>query len=315
MKISVILCTYNRSAQLQVALQGLVDVAAPKGAEYEVVVVDNNSTDDTQVVLRRWQEQSPFPIVMVREPRQGKSYALNSGIAASTGDVLVFSDDDVEFVPTWLERLVEPFQTAEVVGVGGRIEAKWPGTIPKWWTGNGPYRLSGPIVHFTENPNDARLLTPPWGANMAYRRSVFERFGGFREDLGPKVGDLIRGEDTELGFRVLRAGLRLAYAHGALVYHPVEASRNTKRYFRHWYFDDGRCIARSDGRPAGVYWWGVPRYRVRQLLAALGMVVIKSMSPHRFFWELQLRQKAGLAYEYWRTRAEQPAGQPTIQHN
>jgi glycosyltransferase involved in cell wall biosynthesis len=300
--VSVILCTLNRAATLEAALESLVRIDAP-AMPWEIVIVDNNSTDHTADVIRRWEARSTVPVVGVRETRQGKSFALNRGMVVARGELLAFSDDDVTFDHAWLARLTEPFASPDVMGVGGRIEPVWSRPPPRWWSGSGPYRLKEAIVYFDRGPDQVDLTSPPTGANMAFRRTVFERLGGFREDLGRFAGTLLGGEDVELGRRVLDAGCRVVYAPRALVYHPVEPRRMAKSYFRRWYFDQGRTIARWEGRPAAtVYWHGVPRYLVRQLVAAVGKALGMAWSRHAFFWELKGWYIAGLIHEYWRTR-------------
>jgi glycosyltransferase involved in cell wall biosynthesis len=305
--VSVVICTYNRAAMLDAALRSLVQVDSPPALPWEIVVVDNNSTDDTVEVIRRWEARGPIPVIGVRETRQGKSYALNRGIATARGELLAFTDDDVTFDRGWLRELAASFEAPDVMGVGGRIEAVWAGPAPAWWSGKGPYRLHAAVVYFDEGPQavDLRKMLPV-GANMAFRRVVFERHGGFREDLGPVPGALIRGEDSEMARRAMKGGERIVYSPRALVYHPVETSRATRSYFRRWYRDFGRTRARWEGRPfSRVYWFGVPRYMFRQLAESAGRAMSRAFGPNGFYWELQMHELMGQMFEYCRMRHEQ----------
>jgi glycosyltransferase involved in cell wall biosynthesis len=304
MKVSVIICTYNRAAMLEAALRSLVQVELSPAVRWEIVIVDNNSTDGTADVVRRWEAECAIPVVGVHETQQGRSFALNRGIAAAHGEILVFTDDDVTFDRAWLGRLVEPFARPDVMGVGGRIEPVWSCPVPTWWASTGPYALHAAIVFFDLGPEPGDITSrAPFGANLAFRRVVFERHGGFRESLGRTDRGLMGGEDTEFVQRVMRAGDRVVYAPAALVYHPVEPARARKAYFRRWYFDFGRTRARWEGRsPACVYWFGVPRFMIRQLAEATGRAAGNVLSRHAFYWQLQMLQTTGMVYEFWRTR-------------
>lgn len=305
MKVSIILCTYNRASTLDATLQSLFRVQTPAGLEWEIVAVNNNSTDDTDDVLMRWRDASPVPMVVLRELRQGKSFALNSGIASAQGEILVFTDDDVEFGDAWLKELVGPFTEPDVLGVGGRIEAVWVGPVPKWWRRTGPFQLPAAVGSFHLGLEPMNIRTTPHGANMAFRRSVFQRFGGFREDLGPTVESLLRGEDTEMGQRVINSGGRIAYAPGAVVYHPVDPRRAQKSYFRRWAFDLGRSSIRINSmQNSAKRFFGVPRFMFRDLLSSAGRAVMATRSTDAFFWELQFRIWLGRIYECWRLRDE-----------
>jgi glucosyl-dolichyl phosphate glucuronosyltransferase len=307
MNVSIIICTYNRAAMLEATMQSLVQVHDPRPMTWEVVIVDNNSKDDTPHVVRRWEVDARMRVVGVRETRQGKPFALNRGIAVAQGELLVFTDDDVQFDRSWLQRIIEPFASPNVMGVGGRIEALWPGPAPKWWSCRGPFRLHAAVVYFDMGLEPQDLTSPPFGANMAFRRRAFEQLGGFREDLGRLAGTLRGGEDTELGRRVMQAGCRVVYAPLALVRHPVEPHRARKSYFRRWYFDHGCTLARTYGpREPRVCFFGVPRYLVRTMVVAVCKALYRRWSRDGFYWELQVFEVAGLIYEFWRTRYEFP---------
>jgi glycosyltransferase involved in cell wall biosynthesis len=306
MKVSVIICTYNRAGMLDAALKSLVAARVPADLPWEIVVVDNNSSDDTPSVIKRWQADAPVPVITAREPRQGKCYALNRGITIARGEVLAFTDDDVHFDPEWVRRLAEAFATPDVMGMAGRIRAVWHEPAPRWWSDHGPYRLYSAIVHFDKGDEPRDLKSWPVGANMAFRASVFQRLGGFREDLGRFAGTLLGAEDTELGARVLAAGLRIVYAPDAIVYHPVESERVRKSYFRRWYFDHGRSVVRWTPRPPAALWFGVPRYVFRSLLEAFGKAFLMCWSRHAFYYELQVWELAGSVYEHRRARVQAP---------
>jgi GT2 family glycosyltransferase len=210
----------------------------------------------------------------------------------------------VQFDAGWLRSILLPFDAADVIGVGGRIEGLWGGPVPKWWRPGGERRLFGAIVHFDFGLQPVDLSSPPFGANMAFRRDVFERIGGFRTDLGPVGNSRMTSEDTELARRAMDCG-RVVYSPNALVYHPVEPERRRKSYVRQWYFGYGRSNARVDGRlPNAPTWFGVPRYLYRQVASSVLTAVLRIFSRDAFYWEVTALEWAGQAYEFWSSRNE-----------
>ena len=222
MNASIILCTYNRASTLSRALESLSDLDVPAGLDWELLVVDNNSTDDTRAIVERVAAEARLPCRYLFEPSQGKSFALNTGIAQALGQVLVFTDDDVTFDRGWLRALLAAFDAPDCAGVGGQIVPVWPAPPPRWFSDTGPYRLLPAVVGYRFDTSGP-VIRPPYGANMAYRRVMFDRYGRFRTDISPRGRERIPGEDTEFGRRVLNGGEQVIYVPGAIADHPVEA--------------------------------------------------------------------------------------------
>jgi glycosyltransferase involved in cell wall biosynthesis len=259
--ISVVLCTYNRCQTLTKALQSLAASDMPDTVVWEIVVVDNNSHDQTREVVEGFGRNCPGRFRYVFEGQQGKSYALNTGIREAHGRILAFVDDDATPEPTWLRSLTRALATGDWAGAGGRILPE-PGFLPPPWLPlEGPRSMGGVLAFFDQGDDPGQLGLPPYGTNMCFRREMFERYGGFRTDLGPRPGSQIRNEDTEFGRRLMAAGERLWYEPSAIVYHPVPESRLRKKYFLTWWFDDGRARVREIGRRPAVC--GIPRHYLR----------------------------------------------------
>ena len=125
MNITVILCTYNRCESLTKALASIALSRLPESVSWEVLVVDNNSRDQTGDVVADFCRRYPGRFRYLFESHPGKSYALNSGIAEAQGDVLAFTDDDVTVEPMWLQKLTAPLLSGEWSGCGGRILPEW----------------------------------------------------------------------------------------------------------------------------------------------------------------------------------------------
>lgn len=266
MNITVILCTYNRCELLSTALDSVAVSILPDSVKWEVLVVDNNSSDQTREVVESYRRQYPGRFQYLLESQQGKSHALNAGIAKAKGDVLAFIDDDVTVEPMWLQNLTAPLQNGEWSGSGGRIFPKWTCAPPNWLQAEG-WTVTGPLAPFDRGSVRFALAESPVGTNMAFQKSAFKKYGGFRTDLGPCPGSEIRSEDSEFCRRLLTAGERICYEPSAVVYHSVAKERLSKRYFLDWWFDKGRSEIREFGVPQDTNWLinGIPLYLFRRL--------------------------------------------------
>src|ERR1700682_1120675 len=257
MKVTVILCTYSRCQSLLQALESVAASQMPDSFEWQVLIIDNNSKDQTREVAEAFCRRDPAPFRYMFEPQQGKSNALNRGIREAHGEVLAFMDDDVTVEPTWLYNVTAPLQDARWAGVGGRIVPPLNFSPPSWLALDGPYDLGGILALFDKGREGVELTEAPFGTNMAFRREIFEKCGLFRPALGPCPGSEIRGEDTEFGRRVLKGGDRLWYEPSAIVHHAVPESRVQKKYFLRFLYDHGRAVIGEKGPRPPI--WFFPR--------------------------------------------------------
>jgi glucosyl-dolichyl phosphate glucuronosyltransferase len=301
MKITVILCTYNRCEALAKALESIAASTLPGAVAWEVLVVDNNSGDRTREVAEKFYCQYPNRFRYLFEPQPGKSYALNAGIREARGNVLAFTDDDVVVEPTWLQNLTAPLQVKECAGVGGRVLPEQTFSPPRWVPLGDRYALA-PLAVFAPDLKAGPLHEPPFGANMAFQKRVFEQYGGFRTDLGPRPGSEIRNEDTEFGLRLLAAGELLRYEPSAIVYHSVPRHRVTKQYFLTWRFDKARADIREFGVPTDARWYiaGIPLYLFRRFAAWTLRWWITIQPAQRFSAKLKVWGLVGAILESFR---------------
>ena len=267
MDITVIVCTFNRSGLLQTALETIAASEVPAGVGWEILVADNNSNDGTRAVVEGFIRLHPGRFRYVFEPRHGKSNALNTAISAARGDVLAFADDDIIVHPQWLYALTAPLVNGPCMGSGGRVVAEWKSAAPAWLDTES-WILAGPLVHFDRGLEAGQLNETPLGTNMAFRKSLFERYGGFRTDLGPRPGSEIRNEDSEFVRRLLQGGEPLYYEPSAIVYHPIPENRLTKDYFLAWWFGKGCSEIRESGISSEVRWRvsGIPLSFLRRFI-------------------------------------------------
>jgi glycosyltransferase involved in cell wall biosynthesis len=288
MKITVILCTYNRCQSLSKALESLASTTFSEPVEWEIVVVDNNSKDQTREVIEEYCSRYPGRFRYLFEGQQGKSHALNAGILASRGDILAFVDDDVTVDPKWLQNLTAAVDEDEWAGAGGRILPQPNFTPPSWLAIEGRHSMAGILAIFDLGDKVCELDRPPFGTNMAFPKKVFEKYGGFRTDMGPCPGSEIRNEDTEFGRRIMARGHRLRYEPSAVVCHPVPQDRLTKEYFLGWSFDYGRARVREKGYGPRVL--GLPRHYLtipKVVLVDLSVRTLQwicSLNPQRRFF-------------------------------
>jgi glycosyltransferase involved in cell wall biosynthesis len=279
--ISVILCTYNRCRSLANALNSLALSILPATIQWEVLVVDNNSKDETKQVVERFCQLYPGRFRYLFEPRQGKSFALNSGISHTRRDILAFVDDDVTVQPIWLQQLISPLLHGEWAGCGGRILPESGFSPPPWLALQGPLSQLGALcAYFDLGDSPGPLNQPPVGTNMAFRREMFEKYGGFREDLGPCPGSELRSEDIEFGRRLMSAEERLCYVPSAVVYHEIHESRTRKEYFLSWWFDFGRGFILETGKIPNTT--EVLKIAARIILAAPNWLL--GLDPQRRFY-------------------------------
>jgi glycosyltransferase involved in cell wall biosynthesis len=298
MKISVILCTYNRSRLLQKALDGLARQALPEPDELEFLVVDNNSSDQTHDVVKDFCQRHPHGFRYLFEAQQGLSHARNKGIGESRGDALVFLDDDVTIAPMWLQHLTAPLRDARYAGAAGRVLPDWDCPPPRWLPIHARYALA-PFAIFDLGPKAGKLLEPPFGASMAYRKEAFARYGHFRTDLGRSGTGMLSNEDTEFGRRLLKAGELLYYEPSAVVYHPVSKERLQKSYLLKWWFGKGRSDIREIGPHAGTRFFlrGVPLYLFRNLARWTAGWILALDSRERFQNKLNVWNNLGKIVE------------------
>ena len=265
--VTVLISTHNRAETLRQTVATLFTPLNLSRTDWELVVVDNGSADHTAVVCEELQAAYPHYFRYVTELRRGRCSGLNAGIAVARGEIIAITDDDVLIDSEWLPTIRKTLQNGDYIGLGGKIVPKWHCPKPKWLTTRGPYKLLDVTGEYDlgERQRDISMSTVPFGANMAFRKTAFERYGLFRTDLG--AGTSITGGDTEFCRRLLQAGERLVYTPQAVVHHIVEEQQVEKETFRRRYVGFGRFSMRMQGAPPGaVRYFGVPRYLVRSLL-------------------------------------------------
>jgi hypothetical protein len=251
-KVAVLIATYNRARLLGETLDVLAQSRTDPGVPWEVIVADNNSTDDTRAVVASRQATYPVRLVYVAERHQGRSAALNTAIGSTPAPLLLSTDDDVRVDPGWLlagARALE--QGADYVG--GPVAPIWEAAPPAWLDltrGD----LWGTIAILDYGPDSFAFehrRRVPLGANMGFRRTLVDRIGGFRVELGRSNGRRVMGQEVpELLARARAAQLHGLYVPEMRVEHHIPAARLTKQYYRRWWMGKGYSKAILDaGQP------------------------------------------------------------------
>lgn len=317
MEFTVIVCTYRRAANLPICLGQLARQKGVEGREWEVLVVDNNSPDDTPQVVERLARELPITVRYTREPEQGLNHARNHGIRASESTYFSYVDDDILVSEHWLASLFAAFEAHDADAVGGRIHLDPSVVLPKWIRpeadmvgflgfqdfGDEPFAMDGEVRY-------------PYGGNMAFHRRVVERIGFFdtrlgRKGEGRKRSELFKGAETDYFHRLAAAGgARIRYQPDAIVYHRVMPFQIRKDYFRTIHFNAGFQRAFYDDTAFPTMILGVPRFYYLQLARGIGRYlaqVVSSGPDYAFRQQMNLSHMVGTMLGYRRRSVERPA--------
>ena len=255
--ITVVVCTRNRSASLLRTLESMAQMNVPPEMDWELIVVDNNSTDDTRAVVESFVRSSGCPVLYLRETKPGAAQARNCGISQAKGDMIAFTDDDMIVHPDWLAHIVEECSKEPAADLYfGKTPTMRPDQA-KFASKEGDTEQT---FRFPCHPSD-----PGSSNNMIAQRSMLARVGGFDTTLGP--GTPCRSaEDVDFNYRVLRAGGVVRYCPGILAYH--DHRRLTPEAVRGQQFDYGvaagafycKHILRGDTFALKYFYWEIKAF-------------------------------------------------------
>ncbi len=326
--VSVIVPTRNRAEALGRALASLALLDFPR-ERFEVLVIDNGSTDETRLVAEALVRSHPdLATRIIEEPVPGLLAGRHCGAREARGELLSFIDDDVELDPAWLRAIVDAFEDPAVHLVGGPSLPRYEIPPPPWlewlWSRDGAQTLCGDLS-LLDLGSRAREIDPSWvwGLNFAIRKETLTALGGFHPDCMPKHLQRYQGDgETGLARKAKARGHKAFYAPGALLHHRIPAARLTVAAFEERYFYQGVCNSyaeiRATGRiPAGSDWkeagrglrrlWRSVGSRRGRLLARLERA---RLAGHLFHRREVRRDPALLAWvlrpDYWDYRLPRP---------
>jgi glycosyltransferase involved in cell wall biosynthesis len=302
--VSVLVATRLRPAQLGETLEGFaaMDTRVARGSgplRYEVIVVDNGADEATRQVVE--QAAMRMPVRRLVEPVAGKNRALNRGLEAACGALVVFTDDDVSVEPEWLRELWEgAARWPDAAMFGGRILPRWPEGAPGREGAARQTALSGQFFDHAfavadfAHPEGRYSSGYIYGANMAIRAEVFREGWRFDERMGPDGTDrYITGSETSLTVALERRGHHAIYLPGAVVHHRIRPDQLTPAWLHGRAFRKGRAEALKRGLGGGL------RHVPREIAAA-------ACREYAAWWRCRLRRdrEGALVHgvEYWIAR-------------
>jgi glycosyltransferase involved in cell wall biosynthesis len=257
MYLSIVIPTLNRDKFLHLCLLSLIQQNYPQ-SDYEILVIDNGSTDQTKQITEDIIQQNPdHHIRYIYEPEPGLLSGRHRGALEAQGEICTFIDDDIEADPNCLKAIHDSFIDTTVQLVGGRNLPKYETEPPQWlnwfWADHPYGKTCGELslLDFGEEVReiDANYI---WGLNFSIRRQALFDLGGFHPDCIPKHLQHFQGDgETGLTMKANQLGYKAIYQPKALVWHQVPTSRMTYRYFENRYFYQGVCNSYSDIRKLG----------------------------------------------------------------
>jgi glycosyltransferase involved in cell wall biosynthesis len=293
MDFTVIICTYNRSGNLPDCVKYLSQQQDTERLDWEVLIVDNNSSDDTRQVAEQLAKDSSIKLRYIFEPQQGLNFARNRGIEESDSRYFCFVDDDIKVRPDWLAALYQALDFQDADTVGGRIHLDPDIQLPPWVTGEVRGFLG--YQDYGEEPfwMDGKSQYP-YGGNMSFNRRVVARIGMFnprlgRKGEGRKRGELFKGAETDYFHRLAAPGnARIYYEPRAIVYHQVLPHQLERKYFLTIHYNAGLQKAYYDATPYRRRVLGIPLFLFpqcgRAMVKYLGQLLTRG--PNRAFRQL-----------------------------
>ena len=309
-EVSVVVPTYNRSALLRRTVESVL--CQDTQGTFEVVVIDNNSSDDTKDVVQSLIQKHPGKVRYIVERKQGNAHARNRGITEAKAPIIAFVDDDVTVDSNWLRLIKQVLDSrSELSFVGGRVLPQWKGTSPPSWLTSDHWAPLALLDYGAEElkisgNNPRGLLT----ANVAFRRNVFEDAGMFLPDL-QRVKNMIGSmEDHEFLMRVCRSGKQGIYTPEMIARTHIDTERLTKAYHRRWHTGHGHfyaVLADADWERSKFRIAGIPSHLFKETATnALTWFskVVRGKTDAAFVNECRLRFFGG----FFRQRRRQASG-------
>lgn len=290
--VTVIICTWNRSQLLETTLDSLVHQIVSPEHDFEVIVVDNNSIDNTKAVVEKFSNKLENRNIQYRfEPTQGKQFALNNGISAANGEIIAFTDDDIILPSDWITKIIQTFTNEHIELCGGKTEVTWPDKSPPDWFDDSMSAVVGAINLGPNRISPPPLGYAPAGANLISRKSLFERVGLFSTDH-------YRHMDQEFGERCAKKGVKIAYEPEIVVFAPIDSKCLTKRYFRRWAFKSGFPVGEENSAINGLSKFYIPKWMILQLVQ--DTLRLFNLNKKKFSAEFRIFRNLGFILGTWR---------------
>lgn len=231
---SIIIPTFNRAGLLRSALESVQALKIPKGWSGEVLVIDNNSTDETPIVAKESADNGPMPVRYVKETTQGLNHGRNRGLREAHFEHLIYLDDDMLIDPGWLLSYAEAQAKLAPDAVVGPVEPMFEEDPPEWMT----VRMIESVTSAYSRKGNELIVLPHEkahelpGCNFAVLRRVALQLGGFHPSLDRCGSEMLAGGDWEFGERLARSDRKVAYAPGCGIRHLISRHKISREGLR-----------------------------------------------------------------------------------
>lgn len=230
-KASIAICTYNRVKLLRLCIASINSLSIPK-KDFEVLVIDNNSKDETAAFCSTISSQYPgLHFRYILETQQGVGFTRTRGAKEATGEIVAYIDDDCLAEENWLSEIVRFYEEhTDAMSTGGRIIPAYLTPVADWfgkyfWGLVGNYDLGKKVFQMTG-------VRYPSGANMHFRKKAFEQYGYFDGQLGRSGKSLMAGEEKAMYLKLINGNEKVYYLPHVIVHHHVEGNKFDKQYVK-----------------------------------------------------------------------------------
>jgi len=302
--LSICISTYNRAHLLDRTLRGIARINVPENVDVELLVINNNCTDNTSAVVSEFGAKAPWPVREISEPQAGVNYGRNRAIQNAQYEHIVLFDDDIEPAQNWIADYFEAVSELHADCVVGPVNPKYEIPLPSYMT---PVIIDSITSAYSQKGDTMKRLSPDVahempGCNMAFTRSVAEELKGFNVDLGRVGLGLESGDDTDFGYRLVAGGKRVVYQPKCSIQHFITKEKLSKSYLRRRWRGDGVTQRIFDERKTKTLSFS------RRLRAMTG---IAKLWLKTFIYQIQ--RKPAQAFEY-ELRALRALGYLTKKH-
>jgi glycosyltransferase involved in cell wall biosynthesis len=292
--LSIIICTYNNSASLLLTLNQLIRCDIPDNHEIELILVDNNSTDQTAEVCKKTLPRFPFETSYAVEKKQGLSHARNLGLDLSDGEYLLFTDDDADIPRNWIREYLNVIEKESPHCAFSKIEVIWSQPKPWWYVKQ--YRPYFVELNYGENNiNVTDYSKEFYGKNFCVKQEFLKEIGGFDPNLGRVGTVLLAGEETQIYRKLIDSGKHVVYFPSALVGHRLKEREYSEENIEKLFLDGAYSIYLLSRSNAKKSLFGRPLYILKDSITKLVIhylqLLFKSDTKQtKYFHRLKIRQ-------------------------
>lgn len=272
---SIVICTYNNSSSLRRTLGSITQLDLLPDIKLELCIINNNSNDDTESVCASFVNSiTKFPVRYFFEANQGLSYARNRGAREASGNILIFTDDDVVVPQNWFSKYSETFASYDADCVFGRIIPEWGSYKPAWYDDTlshvyGKLDYGDKLLHIDNRSQEF------YGANFAIKKELLLDLGSFDVKLGRTHNRLYISEETKIFSRLINLNKSVIYNPDIFLYHVISDKMKNRRYLIKYYYDTAYSVAYLAGYDKNRQLFGIPYFRILEFIKYYSLILPK----------------------------------------